>query len=333
MGAIPAPDPTLVEETAAPDEAALVARFIAFLQDASLRRHPAGVIRRFNQGRHTGCVEAEFTVLDRLPPELRVGLFAEPRTYPARIRFANATSSSDRDRDVRGMSIQVRNVPGDNLTPGATTQDFVLNSHPVMMVPGPAEFLDLLQAVEAGGFAAARFFLTHPKAAFIAAASRIRPSSHLDIAYWSTTPYLYGPGRAVKYIARPAAPSSTAAPPAASDAYLRDALRARLRSGPASFDFLVQFRLPGKNMPIEDASVEWRERDSPYYAVARITIPPQEIDSAEREAFCEAVVFNPWHCLPQHRPLGGMNRARREIYPALARLRSSRPPVTAVHPV
>jgi hypothetical protein len=332
MGAIPAPDPTLAEETVAPDEAALVAGFIAFLEGASTRRHPTGVIRRFNQGRHSGCVEAEFTVPDNLAPELRTGLFAEPRTYPARIRFANATSASDRDRDVRGMSIQVRNVPGDNLTSGATSQDFVLNSHPVMMVPGPAEFLELLQAVEAGGFAAARFFVTHPKAAFIAAASRNRPTSHLDIPYWSTTPYLFGPGRAVKYIARPAASSSRAPAPATTDTYLRDALRERLRTRSASFDFLVQFRVPGKTMPIEDASVEWRERDSPYHTVARITIPPQEIDSAEREAFCEAVSFNPWHCLPVHRPLGAMNRARREIYPALARLRRSRQAVAAGHP-
>jgi hypothetical protein len=58
--------------------------------------------------------------------------------------------------------------------------------------------------------------------------------------------------------------------------------------------------------------------------VARITIPRQAIDSPEREAFCETVAFSPWHCLPDHRPLGGFNRARREIYPALARFRSSR---------
>jgi hypothetical protein len=329
MSAAPEPASGLAEETLAPDEAAVTARFIAFLEEASARRHPTGVVRRFNQGRHSGCVEAEFTVLDNLAPELRVGLFAEPRTFPTRIRFANATSSSDRDRDVRGMSIQVRNVMGDNLTPGATTQDFVLNSHPVMITPGPSEFLELLQAVEAGGLTAARFFVTHPKYAFAAASSRNRPSCHLDIPYWSTTPYLFGPGRAVKYIARPVAPSSDGPPSPLTDTYLRDALRARLSSRPASFEFLVQFRVPGKDMPIEDATVEWRERDSPYRAVARITIPRQEIDSAERESFCETVAFNPWHCLPDHRPLGGMNRARRDIYPALARFRSSRQGATA----
>ena len=54
----------------------------------------SGVMPRFNQGRAAGCVDAEFTVPDGLPPELRVGLFAQPKTYRARIRFAHATSKS-----------------------------------------------------------------------------------------------------------------------------------------------------------------------------------------------------------------------------------------------
>jgi hypothetical protein len=39
------------------------------------------------------------------------------------------------------------------------------------------------------------------------------------------------------------------------------------------------------------------------------------------------VAFNPWHSLAEHRPLGGMNRARREIYAAMAEFR--RGPSTA----
>src|SRR5687767_10810127 len=82
--------PGLAEEQVAPDEAAIIAEFIAFLKEASLRRHPTGPIRRFNQGRHSACVAAEFSVRDGLAAEHRVGLFAEPRTYSAFIRFANA---------------------------------------------------------------------------------------------------------------------------------------------------------------------------------------------------------------------------------------------------
>ena len=142
------PTTRLAEETIAADEQATVAEFIVFLQATSTKHHPTGVVPRFNQGRAAGCVDAAFVVLDDLEPDLRVGLFAQPRTYNARIRFAHATSQSDRERDVRGMSIKVLEAASDNLTPGLTDHDFILNSHPIMMVGRTRQFLDLLQAVE-----------------------------------------------------------------------------------------------------------------------------------------------------------------------------------------
>jgi hypothetical protein len=86
----------------------------------------------------------------------------------------------------------------------------------------------------------------------------------------------------------------------------------------------VQFQTDARRMPIEDASVEWKERDSPYRPVARIRIPAQPIDAPEREALCERIAFNPWHCLADHRPLGDFNRARRAIYDAMAAFRADR---------
>lgn len=318
--------PRPAEETVAPDEAALTAEFIAFLKNVSAKRHPTGVIPRFNQGRAAGCVNAEFIVPDGLPPELRVGLFAEPGTYQARIRFANATSQSDTERDVRGMSIKVSGVRGGNLTSGASDQDFILNSYPVMMVGGTKEFLALLRAVEAGGARAAIFFLTRPRAAAVAVASRQHATSHIEIPYWSTTPYLFGSGRAVKYIARPASTRTTPLPVPVTRSYLSERLAAHLARQDAAFDFLVQFQTDSRRMPIEDASVEWRERDSPYRRVAHIRIPAQALDDPAGTASCEEMSFNPWHALADHRPLGGFNRARRDIYRAMAEFRRERRP-------
>lgn len=316
--------PKLAEETVAPDEALLAAEFIAFLKTASAKRHPAGVMPRFNQGRAAGCVDAEFTVPDGLEPELRVGLFAQPRTYRARIRFANATSQSDLERDVRGMSIKVSGVSGGNLTPGESYQDFILNSYPVMMVGGTREFLDLLRANEEGGGRRVLFFLSHPRAAAVALASRQHATSHLELPYWSTTPYLFGAGRAVKYIARPASTQTTPLPEPLTGNYLSERLAAHLAREAAQFDFLVQFQTDSKKMPIEDASVEWRERDSPYRRVAQIRILPQTLDSPAHAASCEGMSFNPWHALPDHRPLGDFNRARRDIYRAMTAFRHER---------
>jgi hypothetical protein len=316
------PTTALARETISPDEQSITADFIAFMKAASAARHPSGTIRRFNQARASGCVEAEFTVVTGLADTLKVGLFQQPRSYSAWIRFANATSATDRDKDVRGMSIKVRGVHGENLTPGTDVQDFILNSHPVMMVPGPREFLELLRAVEAGGWRRAAYFLTHPGAARIAFASRQRPSSHLDISYWSTTPYLFGDGRAVKYIVRPVV-RPRPRQPVLSDTYLRDELRSRLSTEDVAFDFCVQFQTDARSMPIEDASREWSERDSPYVRVAEVRIPRQSIDLPGREQTCERTSFNPWHALAVHRPLGGMNRVRRPIYEAMQHFRES----------
>jgi hypothetical protein len=314
------PAPAHPEEVIAPDEARVAAQFIDFLKAATIKRQPSGPRRRFNQGRATACVTGEFTVLDGLPAEHRVGLFATATTFAAAIRFANATSASDRDRDVRGMSVRLLDVPGANLTPGTTACDVILNSHPVMMVPDTRGFLELLQANEAGGFRRALYFLTHPKVLRIATASRTNPTCHLDLSYWSTTPYLFG-SRAVKYIVRPASLRRSPQPESLTPTYLEDAMRTRLSESEAVFDFMVQFHLDRRRTPIEDASVEWREADSPYVPLARIRIPSQPIGPATAFA-CEQMAFNPWHCLPEHRPLGNMNRARREIYQAMAAFRA-----------
>jgi hypothetical protein len=202
-------------------------------------------------------------------------------------------------------------------------QDFVMNSHPVMMAPDARAFMELLQANEAGGFRRAIYFLSHPTALRIAAASRQNPSSHLDIRYWSATPYLFGPGRAVKYVVVPdASAERSPMPRPLTDTYLRDALRRRLAERDTWFDFMVQFQTDADRMPIEDATVEWRADESPYVRVARIRIPRQSFDSSENVVACEQIAFNPWHCLPEHRPLGSMNRARRDIYRAMAAFRA-----------
>ena len=315
--------PALAEEVVDPDEAAVATAFVEFLKATSTKHHPSGTVPRFNQGRAAGCVDAEFVVPDGLPQDLRVGLFAHPGTYKTRIRFANATSQSDKERDVRGMSIKVSRVGGENLTPGVSDHDFVLNSHPVMMVGHTRTFLDLLKAVEQGGAAEGLFFVTHPHAAAVALASRQHATSHLEIPYWSTTPYLFGPGRAVKYSVRPSSSRKTPLPDPLTDDYLRERLIAHLAREEARFDFLVQFQTDARKMPIEDASLEWREHDSPFRSVAEIRIPVQTLESASASS-CEQLSFNPWHALVDHRPLGDFNRARRNIYDAMAAFRRDR---------
>ena len=164
------------------------------------------------------------------------------------------------------MSISIADVPGENLTPGSRQQDFVLNSHPVMVAPDAKEFMAFLEANEAGGLRRILYFAAHPALARIGLAAQQHHSCHLDIPYWSATPYLFGPGRAVKYLVRPRSNRTSAMPSPLTDNYLGDALRKHLDAADATFDFLVQFQVDADRMPIEDATVEWKEEDSPYVA-------------------------------------------------------------------
>jgi len=145
----------------------------------------------------------------------------------------------------------------------------------------------------------------------------------LFIQYWSMTPYRLGTEAgsklAVKYTAMPNARN-----PAPTFDRLRNFLSPHfslqhevdrvLRTDKISFDFCIQrFRDPALT-PIEDNKIEWREGDAPPVRVARITLPPQDVTAAAREAFCENLSFNPWHGLQAHRPLGAVNRVRRKVY-------------------
>ncbi len=96
---------------------------------------------------------------------------------------------------------------------------------------------------------------------------------------------------------------------------------ATLAHGSSCFRFMVQPQLDAKTMPIEDATVLWDERRSPFVPVATITIPRQRFDSPAQVRFCENLSYTPWHALPAHRPAGNVNRIRRVVYDAISSLR------------
>ena len=141
----------------------------------------------------------------------------------------------------------------------------------------------------------------------------------LDTRYWSTTPYLFGDTE-MKFSARHCGPASPFIETTSPD-FLRENMQKHLAESEACFDFLVQLRKLPTEMPIEDPTIEWSEKDAPFIPVARITIPAQAFISPEQLAFCENLSFTPWHTIPEHRPLGGINRVRKTVYDTISRVR------------
>ena len=58
--------------------------------------------------------------------------------------------------------------------------------------------------------------------------------------------------------------------------------------------------------------------------MATLIIPQQTFDSPEQVQFGENLSMNPWHCLPEHRPIGNINRIRKRPYERLSRFRHER---------
>lgn len=319
-------------EEVPPNEAASIAAIRAAIVDTYQQRlgTPGSLARRDAHAKAHGCVRATFTVLPRLAPELRAGVFALPRSYPALIRFSNGFRAERDDHvgDGRGMAIKLIGVAGRKLLPREAwepTQDFLLINFPVFFVRNAADYVSFVAAEARDRLDL--FFVSRPQEAGIAAATGAQVIGDvLDQSYFSMTAYRLGQ-QAVKYRARPVACGTRAAivddgrgATSQDPDYLRARLAARLETAPACFDFMVQPRTVADRMPVEDPTVTWSEAEAPFVTVASITIPPLP-DSAVERSFCENLSFTPWHSLPEHRPLGGINRVRRAVYETISTLR------------
>ena len=333
-------------------EEALIEQILT-ISKLSMKGKPHPPMLRDQHPKSHGCVEGELIVEKDIPETMKVGVFKESKTYPIWIRFSNG--GSDRDPktgdfvpdtvgDVRGMAIKLIDVEGEMVLPEPEhkgEQDFVLMNNPTFFirdVQGYIDFFPILKAIKEGKII---FKPGEPpqapaelKAKFQAVAyalpmlQKIRAeltTSPLEITYWSATPYKLG-NQAIKFSVVPHATAERFNPENAADKsnYLREAMAKHLASKDAYFDFKIQLQTNAVKMPVEDPTLEWDEQESPYVKVATIRIPSQNFNTEERKCFDEKQSFSPWHTLPEHQPLGGVNRARKRIYGELAKFRNDR---------
>lgn len=290
-----------------------------------------------------GVVWAEFTVEPNLPEDLKVGVFKEPgKTFPAWVRFSNAVDKDDTKNGLHGMAIKLMDVEGDKVLrdeKDAKTQDFILVDHPVFFLRNAQDSADFFNALaQSSGKPPLKFFFsganplkwhTHELQTLLAMKQK-KIESPIATQYWSTTPYQLG-SMAVKFSTKPTSPSIERSANKTPD-YLQTAMVEQLKTQDASFDFLIQRQTDPFKMPIEDPTVEWSEKESPFQKVATIRIPRQVFDSPEQKAFGESLSFTPWHSLPEHTPLGSINQVRKTIYQSLSEQRHQFQEVAAQEP-
>ncbi|MCP3867399.1 MAG: catalase family protein [Gammaproteobacteria bacterium] len=308
-----------------PDESERIAALGQRLKEKVIRDNAGGPIRRDAHPKMHGLVTAEFIIEPDLPGELAVGLFREPGRFPAWIRFSNQDGKLKPDirRDIRGMAIKLMGVPGEKLLPteeNAPTHDFLTISTDVFVTRDVAEFDDLVKVLTGNLVAQLFFFLTHWRVTWNLIQSMSKFANPLQIRYFSTTPYLLGT-RAVKYSVIPHPGPTDTIPAKPGENYLREAMTRQLDREEALFDFCVQVQKGPEEMPVEDPGKRWDESLSPFLKVATIRIPRQTFSTPVRDKLGENLSFTPWHALPEHRPLGGINRGRKIIYDMISAFR------------
>ena len=320
---------TQAEEHELPNEAEATRAITDAMAAFAHRTYAHATSERIGNSKTYGVVRGSFEVLEGLPERVRAGVFAEPRTFPVWVRFGGPgplTPPDPRDNGILSVGIKLMDVPGPKLLDDERgTQDFTGISSPTFTTPDVVENVKLQRRLLQG--LPAFYFLDprdpHLLDAIMQGLYARMNTSPLEVSYWSCVPYLLGDGQAMRYAIHPRSSERTPIPARPAANYLRHAMARTLARRPVEFDFRVQPQGDPRTMPIENASVIWSERRSPPVTVARLLLPVQRFDTPEQHAFARSLSFQPWHCIPEHRPLGSQNRARRAIYRELSELRQA----------
>jgi hypothetical protein len=298
-----------------------------------------------------GVVKAEVEILDDVPAAYAQGIYAEPGRHGALIRFSSASNHLGPDAHlgpVLGFAIKIFDVDGPKLVedePNATTFDLVMKNNPTFVANTAKHYLVLQEVGNdsakylARGKAGYHELLTDlltgkgtfeqsdwawdEMFAFVKAAQTPVRNPLLS-TYWTMAAVRHGDYVAKLRVA-PAADSTAHVihreldlerGPDVFGPTLVDELQAR------AFDFELQVQLCTDldAMPVNNATVEWPEKLSPFVTVGRVHLPRQDISGPENFERGDALAFNQWRVTADHRPLGEIMHVRR-IYSASAKVR------------
>lgn len=109
-------DLKLAEERFDPDEEESLNKIIDLMMDQMRGRFKPGGYERGGNTKTHGIVRATITIRDDLPEHCRKGIFANPRSYPAYIRYSGPGPNVPADINDVGfmsMAMKIMGVPGE----------------------------------------------------------------------------------------------------------------------------------------------------------------------------------------------------------------------------
>lgn len=297
-----------------------------------------------------GCIKGQMVVRNDLWKQDAVGIFRPGARYDVMLRFSNAgprAANHDKTPDSRGLGIKVLNAQGPHvlgpgaLRPGeAMSQDFTLNTADTFFSEDAARYSRFMRTaiLETTDFAAAaniflkREFNGLPGLGLSAAREIVagdgvgfriaqtflkirdyKMTNPLGAAYNSIAAFQHGAGpnaMTVKYAVVPCQGPWLEQADESNPNFIRERLVNHITKRPACFSFQIQ-RNAENSYPVEDLTIPWNQRASPFEEIARIQMPAQPLMD---EMACESAVIQPWNSLPEHKPVGGINRMRLSSY-------------------
>jgi hypothetical protein len=332
----------LAEEKIFPWEKQALDDIIDLMADKMRGHFKTGKFERGGNTKTHGIVRATVTVRGDLPEHLRKGIFATQRSYPAYVRFSGPGPAITPDIGNTGfssMAVKIMDVPGDKLMAEEKfTQDIMGITTPTFVTPDVRENAKLQYWSLLGmpGYYFINPFDSHWLDFIMQSLWSGTQYNPLGHRYYSCVPYLLGEGQAMQYSFTPRTevPRDIAGIPFGSPSfnYLRDNMVKTLNRKDVEFDLQIQVQTDPHLMPIENNAVRWPEKLSPFISAATIHIPKQKFDSVAQFEFAKRLKMNPWHCLPDHRPLGNQSRARKRMYFELSKFRQTMNSVTHLEP-
>lgn len=292
-------------------EAEMIERVTALQTEIMKSRDPK---KRGQHPKQQALLRGVFEIADSVPEGLRAGVFAEPGTFDALVRVSTGPMPKDSDPNPHAMAVKLLDVPGSQ----CGTQDFIMLDQPTFFIRDIAEYVKFFDATLADP-AAGSYFKTRPREFGLNLTFNVVIASHLERQYWSEVPIAMG-GGAARLTLIPDVANVTGRDPATSPDGLRDALEEHFVKNrkPAKFVLGAQAYVDEGTTPIEDAISVW---PTPFEVIATLTLPAQDFTDPEQFAFCENLSYTPWHCRPEHQPLGGIQRCRKRVYEESQRLR------------
>ena len=298
-------------EVVPPGEAEMIERVTAMQTDIMKAGNPA---KRGQHPKHQALLRGSFEVAADVPEGLRRGVFASPRRFDALVRVSTGPMPKDSDPNPHAFAIKLLDVADS----ASGTQDFILLDQPTFFIRDVADYVAFFEAVMKDP-SAASYFKPRPREFGLNLTFNVVIASQLERQYWSEVPVAMG-GGAARLTLIPDVDNVAGGDPATTPDGLRDALWAHLidAAKPARFVFAAQAYVDEATTPIEDATSVW---PTPFEPIATLTLPAQDFTSAEQYALGERLSYTPWHCVPEHRPLGGIQRCRKRVYEESQRLR------------